>query len=101
MGGGGAGGGGGGAGLAGGGVVYVTGGVYEYSDDEYEDESVLEEPPSKAYSPWKYRQMAGSCGVRHSSGRVVASAADMNSFQIVAGKVPPATRIPCTLSISI
>jgi hypothetical protein len=43
----------------------------------------------------------GSRGDCHDKAGALTIARSMNSFQIVAGKVPPATEIPCTFSIGI
>jgi hypothetical protein len=54
------------------------------------------------YCPWSNGcQTTGSRGDAQLSAGVLFIAVSMNSFQIVAGKVPPATAIPCTLSIGI
>ena len=47
------------------------------------------------------RQTTGSIGEAQLSAGVFPIAVSMNSFQIVAGNVPPATAIPCTFSIGI
>jgi hypothetical protein len=46
-------------------------------------------------------QTTGSSGESQLSAGVFSVAVSMNSFQIVAGNVPPATAIPCTFSIGI
>ena len=47
------------------------------------------------------RKTTGFCGEGQLSGGRLPTAASMNRRQIVAGKVPPATAIPCTSSIGI
>src|SRR2546423_14826066 len=55
-----------------------------------------------AYWPRVNGLHTGSCfGSGKSYSRDEPSALSMKSFQIVAGKVPPATAIPCTLVIGI
>ena len=54
------------------------------------------------YCPWvNGRQTTGSRGEAQLRAGALSTADSMNSFQMLAGNVPPATAIPCTFVIGI
>lgn len=57
--------------------------------------------PKNSYWPWKGFHTTGLLGAPQSGGGCRPNAPVMKMRQIVAGKVPPTTRMPCTLVIGI